>query len=130
MAEAIKLVGWHGRELHRIAGLATAQQDAAAAQWVADNMASCIGKKGIGQGKAEDGTEGAILIRSYMARCAAGTANYLRGDTEARARVLVILEEHGRVIPAGKTGWYFPQHVESVDEGYDWGWDDDLEGDC
>ena len=130
MAEAIKLVGWHGRELHRIAGLATAQQDAAAAQWVADNMASCMGKKGIGQGKAEDGTEGAILIRSYMARWAAGTAHYLRGDTEARARVLVILEEHGRVIPAGKTGWYFPQHVESVDEGYDWGWDDDLEGDC
>ena len=131
MADAIALVRWHGRELHRIAGLATAQQDAAAAQWVADNAPSCVDTEGIGQGKVEDGTAGAVRLLSFMGRRSAGKGHYLRGDPEARNRVLEILIDHGRTVPAGRPGWFFIQNLDPADEGYDpWGWDDECEDEC
>ena len=126
MSDAIALVQWHGRELHRIAGLATAQQDAEAAQWVADNAGSRVDTKGIGQGKAEDGTEGAVRLLSFMGNMGAGKAQYLRGDTEARKRVLEVLIDHGRAVPAGRSGWYFIQHLAPADEDWDpWGSEED-----
>ena len=85
-------------ELRRQGVWAAATADAGAATWATKRL-----------GALEDRYKGSRKdtwrINHWLACTAAGNAKHLRGDPEARARIIELLETHGWITPVGRGVW-------------------------
>ena len=85
-------------ELQRQGVWATATADAEAATWATKRLGALSDRY---QGKRE----GTWRINHWLACEGAGPAKHLRGDPEARSRIIEMLESHGWINPAGRGVW-------------------------
>ena len=102
MAGAISMTYWHGDELDRLAQRQAAYDDALAAE----SMVRLL------RDRLEAGDEavterGGCLVKDVMNRHARDGARHLRGDTDARRRVLDLMVEDDILRPAARRGRFY-----------------------
>ena len=97
--EATDVVQWYGRELRRLAGIATAVADARAAEAMVPMLLTGLSTVGVGDGRS-------VKLLTLMSQRASGNAHHLRGDPDARRRVIELLEEYEYVRRDARRGWF------------------------
>ena len=97
--ESTAVTQWYGLELRRLAGMATAVADARAAEAMVPMLLTGLSTSGIGDGRS-------VKLLTLMSQRASGHAHHLRGDPDARRRIIEILEEYGYVRPEARRGWF------------------------
>ena len=85
-------------ELKRQGVWATATADAAAATWAAKRLSTL-------SARYKGSRPGSWRINHWLGSESSGPAKNLRGDPEARGRIIGLLESHGWIIPAGRGAW-------------------------
>ena len=98
VCDARDLVRSSYEELQRQGVWAAATADAEAATWATKRLGALSDRY---QGKRE----GTWRINHWLACEGAGPAKHLRGDPEARSRIIEMLESHGWINPAGRGVW-------------------------
>ena len=99
MADAIALTNWHGEELDRLAQRQAAHEDALAVESMVKLM-----RERLAAGDALFTDLDGCLVKEVMTKYARVGASHLRGDTDARRRVLDLMVEYDIVRAAIKRG--------------------------
>ena len=96
--DAVAFVRSCYHELCRQGVWAAVTADAEAAKWATKRLGSL-------DDRYKGAREGTWRINHWLACAGAGPAKHLRGDPEARARIIDLLESHGWINPVGRGVW-------------------------